>query len=124
MATVMLIIYLSRTNVENPDVSYIALGLGLWALTEISISITVTGTFLLPKFLEAKGPQLRNMFSNLVRPFTSLTSGMSFGTSMRSSKKDADTSQELLLDEVIVIRHSEGSQAYRTDSSLCHPSSR
>ena len=124
IATVMVIVYLSRTNVENPDVSYNALGLGLWALTEISLSITVTGTFLLPKFIEAKSPQLRNLFSNVVRPFTSLTSGTIFGYSMRLSGKDTIASRELMLDEVVVVRHMKSSQASRTDSESFCPSSR
>ena len=106
----MIIIYLARTGGENPDVSYNALWLGLWALAEISLGITVTGTFLLPKFIEARGTKLRNILSNLIRPFTSLTSGMSFEI-LTQSKKDTIGSQELILDP-IMARHSDNSLVF------------
>jgi hypothetical protein len=82
----MIIVYVTRLGGENADVSYNTAWQGLWAFAEISLGIIVTCMFSLPKFIEAKGAKLRGVFSNLARPFTSLTSGGSFGILMQSRK--------------------------------------
>lgn len=107
IATVMVIIYLERMGGPNADISYNVCWLGLWVFAEISFGITVTGTFLLPKFIEAEGAKLRGVFSSLTRPLTSLTSGSSFG----ASKKDSSASQDVTLDTVTMIGGSESDVA-------------
>ena len=102
----MIIVYLERTEGENADVSYNAAWLSLWGVAEISFGITVSGAFLLPKFIEAEGKKLRGLFSSLTRPFTSVTSGVGLGTFMHS-KKESISSQEVALDQVTMIGHSE-----------------
>ena len=102
----MIILYVTRLGRENADVSYSTAWQGLWAFAEISFGIIVTCTFSLPKFIEAKGTKLRGIFSSLTRPFTSLTSGGSFGILMQS-KKDTTASQEVTPDTVNMIGHSE-----------------
>lgn len=101
----MIIVYLARTGGENADVSYNAAWLGLWAVAEISFGITVTGTFLLPKFIEAEGTKLRSIFSSLTRSLPSLTSRR-FG-SLIQWKKNRIVSQEVALDTITMIGHSE-----------------
>ncbi len=103
----MIIIYLYRMGGPNADISYNVCWLGLWVFAEISFGITVTGTFLLPKFIEAEGARLRGAFSSLTRPLTSLTSGSSFG----ASKKDTSASQDVTLDTITMIGGSESDGA-------------
>ena len=66
-ASVMIIVYLTR-EVETPDDSYNEFWMTLWVLAEVSIGVSITGTFSLPKFIEAEGPKLRAIFSRLTRP--------------------------------------------------------
>ena len=101
----MIIFYVTRLGGENADVSYNTAWQGLWAFAEISLGIIVICTFSLPKFIEAKGTQLRGVFLSITRPFTSLTLGGSFSILMQS--KDTSASQEVTLDRVITIGHSE-----------------
>ena len=54
----------------DPDDSYINLWMRLWVLAEVSIGVSITGTFSLPKFIEAEGPKLRGVFLRLTRPLT------------------------------------------------------
>ncbi len=105
IANVMIIVYVTRIWGTNADVSYNAAWEGLWALAEISFGITVTGTFTLPKFIEAKGTKLRGIVSSLARRFASLTSGESSRILMQS--KDTTAPQEVTLDRIIMIGNSE-----------------
>ena len=103
----MIIVYLSRMSGENADVSYIVCWLGLWVFAETSLGITVTGTFLLPKFVEAKGAKLRGVFLSLARSFpSSLTSKISFAH-VTQLKKTTTTSQDGTLDRIAMIGRSE-----------------
>ena len=82
-------------SVVNPDDSYISFWRCLWALAEVSIGVSITGTFSLPKFIEAEGPKLRGLFSRLTRP---LMLGRRSGIPLQwkgyanvaSQKKDSD----------------------------------
>ena len=102
----MVIVYLSRMSGENADVSYNVCWLGLWVFAETSFGITVTGTFLLPKLIEAKGDKLRVVFSSLTRSFPSLTSRISFAH-VTQSKKNIITSQDGTTDMIAMIGRSE-----------------
>lgn len=102
----MLIIYVSRVEGENADVSYNTAWQGLSAYAEISFGIIVTCTFTLPKFIEVKGTKVRGILSSLMRPFTSLRSNGFFGNFMQS-KKDSTGSQEVTLDTFNMMGHSE-----------------
>ena len=65
----MIIVYLVRVKGPDADVSYNFAWMGLWAVAEVTLGITVACTFFLPKFFKAKGAQLRGFFSSLTRPF-------------------------------------------------------
>ena len=67
----MIMINVLRAVSGNRDDSYINLWMRLWVLAEISIGVSITGTFSLPKFIEAEGPKLRAVFSRLTRSLTS-----------------------------------------------------
>ena len=112
----MILFYLSRLSGSNADESYNSAWLGLWAFAEISVGISVTGTFLLPKFLEAEGPKLRGI---LVQPFTSLRR-----MSGRQWKDPTVSSQEemVMLDTVAMVpgRHSSSKSDPMTSSSVNH----
>lgn len=86
----MIIYYIFQLAGADADVTYNTAWQGLWAFAEISLGITVTCSFSLPKFIEAKGTFLRGVLSSFTRPFTSLTSGGSLGTRFQS-RNDADT---------------------------------
>ena len=107
----MIIVYLNRIGAENADVSYNTAWEGLWAFAEISFGLTVTGAFSLPKFIEAKGTMLRGFFSNLTRPFTSLTSGGPSGIIMQS-RNNTTAPQEATQDTVTMIGGSESSSTH------------
>ena len=103
----MIIVYVTRLGGVNADVSYNTAWQGFWAFAEISLGITVTCTFSLPKFIEAKGTKLRGAFSSLTRPSTSVMPGGSFKI-LRQSKKDTTASQEeVTIDRVSIIGCSE-----------------
>ena len=102
----MIIVYLDRMGGHNADVSYNTAWGGMWAFAEISLGITVTGTLLLPKFIQAEGAKLRGIFSSLTRPFTSLMSGGSLGTSMQA-RNSIPAAQDVTLDTINMIRRSE-----------------
>ena len=70
IASVMIMVYVLRAVGGDPDNSYHNLWKGLWVLAEVSIGVSITGTFLLPKFIEAEGPKLRSVFLRLTRPLT------------------------------------------------------
>ena len=70
IASVMIMVNLVRAVGVNPDDSYINLWMRLWVLVEVSIGVSITGTFSLPKFIEAEGPKLRGVFLRLTRPLT------------------------------------------------------
>ncbi|KAM0794380.1 hypothetical protein BDR22DRAFT_875971 [Usnea florida] len=107
IATVMIIVYLSRMSGENADVSYNICWLGLWVFAETSLGITVTGTFLVPKFVEAKGAKLRGVFTRLTRSFpSSLTSIASFAH-VTQLRRNTITSQDGRLDTMAMIGRSE-----------------
>ena len=103
----MIIVYVTRIGGQNADVSYNTAWEGLWAFAEISFGIIVTCTFTLPKFFEANGTKLRSVLSSIIRPFTSLTSGGSFG-----SKKDTIASRDVELDKVNMIGQSDSELAF------------
>ena len=118
----MIIIYLSRMSGSNGDVSYNSAWLGLWAFAEVSVGVSVTGTFLLPKFLEAEGPRLRGV---LGRPLTSLQriSGRQWKKNLAASSQGEEEEEDVVLDTVTVImgRHSSSSRSdTMTSSSLFH----
>lgn len=118
----MILFYLSRTSGSNGDVSYNTAWLGLWAFAEISVGVSVTGTFLLPKFLEAEGPRLRGVLRGVLgRPFTSLTriSGRQWKDRTAPSQEEEE---EVVLDTVTVImgRHSSSMSDTITSLSLYH----
>ena len=114
----MIIIYVSRLGGSNADVSYNTAWEGLWGFAEISFGIIVACTFSLPKLLDAKGSLLRSVLSSFARPFTSLTSGGSFGRSS-SARRDTRDFQDVAHDratttadyeaELSVIHRYEGS---------------
>ena len=101
----MSIVYLDRMGGDGADVSYNTAWAGIWALAEISLGITVIGTVMLPKFIEAKGTKLRGIFSGLPRSLTSLTSGVSLGSFMQAKRGAAV--QEVALDTLTIIGSSE-----------------
>lgn len=72
MANVGIIIYTLRMGGPNADVSYNAAWQGFWAYAEISLGLIVTCTLTLPRFVEAKGKQLRAIISSISGPFGSL----------------------------------------------------
>lgn len=82
----MIIVYVNRMGGPSADIAYNTAWQGLWAFAEISFGLTVTGTFLLPKFIEAKGADLRGIFSLIARPFSSSFSATTLtrGTSSSS----------------------------------------
>ena len=103
----MVIVYLSRMTGDNADVSYNICWLGLWVFAETSLGITVTGTFLLPKFIEAKGAKLRGIFLSLAPSLpSSLTSKTSFAH-VAQLKKNAITSEDGRIDMIAMIGRSE-----------------
>ena len=63
-------VYVIR-NIENiADNSYNNFWMSLCVLAEVSIGVSITGTFILPKFIESEGPKLRAVFVRLTRPLT------------------------------------------------------
>ena len=112
----MILFYLSRVSGSNADESYNSAWLGLWAFAEISVGVSVTGTFLLPKFLEAEGSKLRGVFG---RPFTSLT--RVFGRQWKdrtAPSQEEEEEEELVLDTVTVIMGRHSSSRSNTIPSL------
>ena len=100
----MMMVYLLRAARENADDSYDDFCIILWALAEVSIGVSVIGTFMLPKFIEAEGPKLLGVFSRLARP---LTSGRRFGVLAQWKEDTMVASQELAPgDKVMMIEHS------------------
>lgn len=71
---------------------------GLWATVEIGFGITVTCMFTLPKFVGAKGAEIRNFYSSLTRPMKSFIS-KDFGHSTQSDK-DMTASRGIKLNAV------------------------
>ena len=68
VASVMMMVYVARGVGENSDDSYNDFWMIQWVLAEVSIGVSITGTFSLPKFIEAEGPKLQAVFSRLTRP--------------------------------------------------------
>ena len=64
----MMMVYVARRVGENSDDSYNDFWMIQWVLAEVSIGVSITGTFSLPKFIEAEGPKLRAVCSRLTRP--------------------------------------------------------
>lgn len=120
----MIIVYVTRLSGEYADVSYNSTWQGLWAFAEISFGIIVTGAFSLPKFIEAKGPQIRSLFSSLTPPFTSITSSVSFGIPMQSRKSTVASQEATLGDRVNMIGHPESNVSFlnRDHDIEGHPS--
>ena len=121
VANVMIIVYLNRIGGENADVAYNTAWEFLWAIAEISFGLTVAGAFSLPKFIEAKGTMLRGIFSNLTRPFTSITSGGSSGIIMQS-RKETTAPPEATQDTVTMIGNSESSSIHPDHDIERYPS--
>ena len=101
----MSIVYLVSMGGHDADVSYNTAWVGIWVLAEVNLGITVTGTVMLPKFIEAKGTKLRGIFSGLTRPLTSLTSGVSLGSFIQAKRGAA--AQEVALDTLTIVGRSE-----------------
>lgn len=102
----MMIIYVTRLEGENADVSYNTAWQALWSYAEISLGMIVTCLLSLPKFIEVKGTKLRGFLSSLTRSFPSLTSGWSFG-SLVQSKKITNASQDTIIGGSTMAGHSE-----------------
>lgn len=97
-------VYLLRAARGDADESYNDFWINLWAFVEVSVGISVIGTFMLPKFIEAEGPKLLAVFSRLARPFTS---GRRFGVLAQWKEDTMVASQELApVDKVTMIEHS------------------
>ena len=107
----MIIFYVTRLNGQNADVTYNIAWMGLWVFAEVSFGITVTGIFLLPKFIEARGAKLCNVYYSVTRPLTSLKSKLSFGNLLQSSK-GTEVIQEVSLDTVAIAGNSENDLAF------------
>ena len=120
----MIIFYVTRLDGRSADVTYNIAWMGLWVFAEISFGITVTGTFLLPKFVEARGAKLCNVYFNVTRPLTSLTSKLSFGNLLQS-RKDTEVTQDVTLDTLAIAGNSENSLGFTNpDQDMeSHPSS-
>ena len=113
----MILFYLSRMSSSNTDESYNSAWLGLWAFAEISVGVSVSGTFFLPKFLEAEGPKLRGV---LGRAFTSLTriSGRQWkNPTVSSQEEEEEEEEEVALDTVNVVMGRDSS--LRSDTITC-----
>ena len=113
----MILIYLSRTAGPNADVSYNSAWLGLWALAEISIGVGVTGTFLLPKFLDAEGAKVREILGRPVRSLRRI-SGRRW-KELTASSTEGGEEEEVVLDTVSVVmgRHPSSSRSDMMTSS-------
>ena len=104
IASLMIIVNLIRAVGEIADASYHETWMGLWVLAEVSIGVSIIGTFSLPKFVEAEGPKLRGVFSRLTRP---LASQPRFGIPMQWKHDAIVASQELQPDDAFTkIEHS------------------
>ena len=112
----MILFYLSRMSGSNDDVSYNSAWLGLWAFAEISVGVSVTSTFLLPKFLEAEGSKLRSV---LGRPFMSLTR-IPGRKNPRISSQEEEEEMVLHTATVMMGRHPSSRSDEITSSSLSH----
>ena len=100
----MIIVHLVRAVGENADTSYNETLMNLWVLAEVSIGVSITGTFSLPKFVESEGPKLRGVFSRLTRP---LTSQHRLGIPMQRKGDARVASQEVQPDDAFtMIKHS------------------
>lgn len=106
----MVIVYVTRIWGENADISYNVAWEGLWIFAEISFGITAACTFSLPKFIEAKGADIRAVFSRITRPFSSITPRGSFGRLPMQLKRDTMNSEEVTLDTVTMVGNSESEQ--------------
>ena len=115
----MMLFYLFRMYNYNPDISYNSAWLGLWALAELSIGVSVTGTFFLPKFLEAEGPKLRVV---LGRAFASLTriSGRQWKNPTASSHQEEEEAVALDIVNVIMGQDAPLRSDTMISSSLFH----
>lgn len=94
---------------KSADVSYNTAWEGLWAFAEITFGIIVTCTFSLPKLIEAEGSKLQGAFSNLMRPFV-LFKSLGFFRNSTQSKRDSSASQDLTLDSITMMKHSDSSR--------------
>ena len=104
IATVMIMVYLLRAARGYADESYNDFWMNLWVLAEVSVGISVIGTFMLPKFIEAEGPKLLSVFSRLARLFTSRRR---FGVLTQWKEDTMVASRELAPgDKVTMIVHS------------------
>ena len=97
IASMMIMVYTSWAIGEHPDRSYNDLRIVLWVLAEVSIGVTISGTFSLPKFVEVEGPKLRAVFSHLTR----MTSGRGLGLPVQRNEGSGVTSQEQKTDDVL-----------------------
>ena len=104
----MAIVYLERMGGYNADISYNTLWVGVWLFAEIALGITVMGTLLLPKFIEAKSTKLRGVFSHFRQNITSLISGASFGNGTIATR-------EVTLDTITIIGHLESDGCSTSD---------
>lgn len=100
MANAMIIYSILQVAAVNANNSYWTAWLGLWAFAEISLGLVMTGTFMLPKFFEVKGSRIRIFFSSFTRHFTSLGSGSSPGTDIRSRRTRVASQDEVGLDSM------------------------
>lgn len=110
IANGMMIVYTTRVQKKNADISYLLLWLGLWASAEISFGIIVTCVFTLPKFIKAKGAKIQDICSSPTRHSMSFMSG-SFGHLMQSNK-NTSASQGMTFNGVETSDHSAGDLSF------------
>ena len=125
IANVMIIFYVTRLNGRNADVTYNIAWIGLWVFAEVGFGITVTSTFMLPKFIEARGAKLCHVLFSVTRPLSSLTSKLSFGTFLQS-RKGTEVAREVSLDTIAMVGDSENDSVFATpdlEDMESHPSS-
>ena len=104
----MLMVYVIRAGGENADISYDDFWQSLCAFVEVSIGVSISGTFSLPKFFEAEGPKLRAVFSRLRG---AVTSGRRLGIPLQWKADARVASQELDPDDTFtMIQHSSESK--------------
>ncbi len=96
----MIMVYVLRAARSHADESYNDFRINIWAFVEVSVGVSVIGTFMLPKFLEAKGPKLLGVLSGLTRP---LTSKGCFGVLTKWREDEIVAPQELAPDDKITM---------------------
>ena len=93
-------VYLLRAVQGDADKSFNDFRINISAFAEVSVGVSVIGTFMLPKFLEANCPKLLGVLSRFTRHFTS---GRRFGVLVRWKGDTMVASQEFAHSDKITI---------------------